>query len=110
MRDSTFRRATFDKAFLLPLGRDLEISCLQFGPEIGEIQSSEGVEELQTKGTYTEVVRLRADWPEAINLAMQILNESASRDLIDINKLIDVFSKMTRTTEKVANLENLDVG
>lgn len=93
-RDPTFSRVTLDKALIVPLGRDLEISCLQSGPLIERIINSKDAEKLELNPIYSEVARIRLGWPEAINLAMNILQAGIFNNTLNRDKLLEFITDM----------------
>lgn len=99
VRDVTFSRAVVDKTIVFELGRDIEIGCLQVGPEIENIIDHDDREELVLNPVLTEIVRLRLGWPEALNLAMQVISSGISSDRVNREKLLEAISDVKPESE-----------
>lgn len=73
VRDETFMRATADEIMPLALGRDIELSCLQFSPLLNGLVDEGDHYVPNTEDVLAEVARIRISYREAVELAMSIL-------------------------------------
>lgn len=73
VRDSTFTRFVADEAIVSSLGRDLEVSFIQYGP-IHNIQTDHGdFESVESTSVLTEVARMRMAYGAMVTTVMQFL-------------------------------------
>jgi hypothetical protein len=82
IKDQTFSRSAADKVIVVVLGRDLELSLLQFSPSITSIQDAGDSEELKMGGVWNEVHRARMDWGTAVTSAMHIIERGIYLDRV----------------------------
>jgi hypothetical protein len=92
-RDSTFSRAVADRVYVVDLGRDFELSCLQIGPallavEPEDLRPDQDKIAVDLRPMLTEVCRLRLSHPTAVALAMQILSTGISGGYVNREAIV----------------------
>ena len=75
VRDATFTRAVVDDIVPIHLGRDIELSCLQFSPLLNAMIDGGDHYVADADPVYAEVARIRINFGEAIELAMTLLQQ-----------------------------------
>jgi hypothetical protein len=94
VRDSTFHRAVVDNAFVFGTGNDVEIACLQSGPNISSARTQSKGVQLDIEDAHTEVVRLRLSWPAATALAMNILTNGIRTERLSGAAILEEFTSL----------------
>lgn len=105
VRDNTFFRACVDHAYVIPLGRDLEISCVQGGPQIDSLTDFDDRQQLNFAAVLNEVARLRIGWREAVGLAVQILDAGMNLGHIKRDQIIETIIKNFPDAETAGSSE-----
>jgi len=95
VRDSTFSRAIIDRMFVLDLGRDVELACVQLGPELVRLHDMGSQEKLDLSPKMTEVVRLRMEWRDAVASAMHILERGIATERVNATAVISAISSIS---------------
>jgi len=74
VRDTSFVRFVADKAIIAPLGRNVEVAFLQFGPMHRHISTiDEKFEGFESDFVHTEVARMRIGFQELVTFAMSFI-------------------------------------
>lgn len=95
VRDVTFVRACADEILPLPLGRDVELSVLQFSPALIGIQEHEDHFEPKLEDSKTEVARIRIGYSEVVEFAMTMLNQGILLNRIKGEKVAETILEWT---------------
>lgn len=92
VRDGTFCRAVVDQVVVIDLGRDMELACIQFGPELVSITDHGEHEKIDLSPVLTEVARLRLPLASSVALAMHILEKGIRADKIRGDNVVESIS------------------
>jgi len=74
VRDPTFVRFVADEIIFSDLGRDMEVSFLQYGPLYQYRVGMEDVNTFESDDAITEVARMRISFPSLVSLAMNLIS------------------------------------
>jgi len=92
-RDVTFTRFVADKIIFAEIGRDLEVSFLQYGPLHTRITDQGDHEGVVAKNVVTEVARMRTDYPTMVTAMMTFLREGLTGGRLKRDAVIDAIAE-----------------
>lgn len=106
VRDSTFVRAVADDVAVLPLGRDIELACLHYGGQINALDETAEHYSVVGDDSITEVARIRLYFPQAVTLAMRILQYGVEANRVKRDAVVTSIQQWT--ADKVDEAEGSD--
>jgi hypothetical protein len=90
-REPSFARYVADQVVVFNLGRDMELSFIQFGPKLDfkkRVETDGKISEaFKLSSTLTEVARIRVSPETASQFAMNIIHQIAKTGELDTNAL-----------------------
>lgn len=102
VREPGFTRAVVDDIVPIVLGRDVELSCLQFSPVLNGMVDKGDHYLQQIEPVYVEVARIRLTWRDAVDLGMQLLHKGIIRDVVKGNAVAEQIAKWAAEHEAKA--------
>ena len=105
IQDGTFTRSVADRGIVLDLGRDMEFSFLQAGPQLQSITDIGDAESIATEPVYAETSRLRMSWPAAMDLAMHVIREGIEKGNVNVPHVIEAIGEFSEAAKATAQPE-----
>lgn len=110
VRDATFSRAVVDDIVPLPLGRDIELSCLQYSPIFNAMIDKGDHYVPDVEVVYAEVARIRISVSEAIELAMSIISQGIQTGKVNGDKVAASILTWTKEAAEAGQNRDVDAG